>query len=84
MLKAFGVQIAVDDFGIEYSSLSYLNRFLIDILKIDRRLGLGAEHVDTAIVQALVRLAQQVNVVVIAEDVETALQVGVLQALRCQ
>lgn len=85
-LKALGACIAVDDFGTEYSSLSYLKRFPIDILKIDRAFvsELAQDRVDQAIVQALITLDDTLKVDVIAEGVETAAQVNVLRELGCR
>lgn len=85
-LKALGVQIAIDDFGVEYSSLSYLKHFPVDILKLDQSFvsGLGHQSVDNAIVQALVTLAQTLKLQLIAEGIETATQVDILCALGCR
>ena len=84
-LGALGVQIALDDFGTGYSSLSYLTRLPIDTLKLDRSFvdGLGREQHDTAIATAVVRMAQALSVAVIAEGVETELQLSELQRLGC-
>ncbi|MBT0961316.1 EAL domain-containing protein [Denitromonas sp. IR12] len=85
-LKAMGVFIAIDDFGTGYSSLAYLKRFPIDILKVDRSFvmecDLGNEAV--AITRAIVSLAHSLNLRVVAEGVETASQLAVLNALGCE
>ncbi|MGE5471501.1 MAG: EAL domain-containing protein [Bacteroidota bacterium] len=85
-LKEMGVYIAIDDFGTGYSSLAYLKRFPIDILKVDRSFVMecdsGAEA--TAITRAIVSLAHSLNLRVVAEGVENASQLAVLNALGCQ
>lgn len=71
-LKALGVSIAIDDFGTGYSNLSYLQRFEVDILKIDqsfiRRLGISTQ--DRAIVQAIIQMAKSLNLSTTAEGIE--------------
>jgi diguanylate cyclase (GGDEF)-like protein len=85
-LKTLGVQLYVDDFGTGYSSLSYLHRLPIDKLKIDRsfitRIDSEAEQLE--IVRAIVKLAWNLGMDVIAEGVETAPQLAQLKALRCE
>ncbi|MDO9384547.1 MAG: bifunctional diguanylate cyclase/phosphodiesterase [Hyphomicrobiaceae bacterium] len=72
-LRAAGLSVALDDFGTGYSSLSYLSRFPVDKLKIDRSfvLALGKSHKAKALIEAIVTLAQALEVRVIAEGVET-------------
>jgi diguanylate cyclase (GGDEF)-like protein/PAS domain S-box-containing protein len=84
-LKMRGIQLCVDDFGTGYSSLAYLHRFPIDILKIDRsfinQLDEDAERF--AIVRAIVTLAENLGLSVVAEGIETAKQMAQLQGLHC-
>jgi EAL domain-containing protein (putative c-di-GMP-specific phosphodiesterase class I) len=84
-LKKLGVSLMLDDFGTGYSSLSYLKRFPVDVLKIDRAFvhGLGSEAEDSAIVKAVVGMAQALEMGVVAEGVETEDQVECLRALGC-
>ena len=85
-LKKIGVRLAIDDFGTGYASLSYLKRLPVDCLKIDRSLikGVGQDTEDTAIIRAVVTLAQSLGIVVTAEGVETAEQLFQLRALGCE
>jgi EAL domain-containing protein (putative c-di-GMP-specific phosphodiesterase class I) len=80
-----GVLVSVDDFGTGYSSMSYLRRFPIDKLKIDR--GFIAEIMtrpdDASIVRAIVSLAHSLRLKVVAEGVETNDQLNFLTALGC-
>jgi predicted signal transduction protein with EAL and GGDEF domain len=84
-LKQLGVQIAIDDFGTGYSSLAYLRRFPVDVIKIDRSFidGLGREPEAAAIVEATIGLAHTLGILVVAEGVETDLQLQYLRALGC-
>jgi diguanylate cyclase (GGDEF)-like protein len=84
-LKALGVGLAIDDFGTGYSALSYLKRFSVDTLKVDRSFvnGIGHNIDDTAIVSAIVALARTMGLEVTAEGVETADQREHLRVLGC-
>jgi EAL domain-containing protein (putative c-di-GMP-specific phosphodiesterase class I) len=85
-LKALGVQISIDDFGTGYSSLSYLQRFPLDQLKIDRSFIREIEAVDTLtpIVKAVISLAHDLGLTVVAEGVETELQLAHIRRLDCE
>ena len=84
-LKTIGVKIAVDDFGTGYSSLAYLKRLPLDVLKIDQSFvnGLGRNPEDTAIVQAILSLAESLNLSVTGEGVETAEHAALLNRMKC-
>lgn len=84
-IGATGVRIAIDDFGRGYSSLSYLKRFPVDILKIDRSFvdGLMRHTEDRAIVRSVLLLAQDLGIQVIAEGVETPEQLEHLDRIGC-
>ena len=84
-LSAMGVLVSVDDFGTGYSSMSYLRRFPIDKLKIDRAFisEITAQVADASIVQAIVSLAHSLGLKVVAEGVETPEQLAFLKKLGC-
>ncbi len=86
-LKGLGVELAIDDFGTGYSSMSYLKRFPVDHLKIDRSfvsgLGAGAGE-DEVIAAGMVSLAHALGLRVIAEGVETEGQLARLREMGCE
>ncbi|WP_111768491.1 sensor domain-containing phosphodiesterase [Nakamurella deserti] len=84
-LKRLGVLLAVDDFGTGYSSFTYLKRFPVDELKIDRSFvaGLGTDTGDTAIVASCIQLAHAVGIRAVAEGVETDGQYRALVEMGC-
>jgi len=84
-LRALGVTLALDDFGTGWSSLSYLRRFPLDVVKIDRSFvaGVGVHRDDAAVVAAVVDLSHALNLMTVAEGVETELQAQRLLELGC-
>ena len=84
-LKRVGVKLALDDFGTGYSSLSYLRRFPVDMIKIDQSFvaGVCAEPQDEAIVGAVIRLAHEFGMSVVAEGVEEQRQRTAITKLGC-
>ncbi|MDK9702225.1 MAG: EAL domain-containing protein [Sulfuritalea sp.] len=84
-LKTMGITLAMDDFGTGYSSLSYLNRFPLDVLKIDRSFvnEIAAGGGDAALCEAIIAMAGALSLEVVAEGVETQVQLGFLARHRC-
>ncbi|MFZ4518041.1 MAG: putative bifunctional diguanylate cyclase/phosphodiesterase [Microthrixaceae bacterium] len=84
-LRGLGVHLSIDDFGTGYSSLTYLRRFPVQALKIDRSFvdGIGVADEDSAIVRALCDLGDQLGLRVVAEGIETPLQMELLRAWGC-
>jgi diguanylate cyclase (GGDEF)-like protein/PAS domain S-box-containing protein len=84
-LNELGVRLVLDDFGTGYSSLAYLHRFPFHALKIDRSFveALGIEQEATAIVEAIIGMARGLSLEVIAEGVESEVQLAELQRLNC-
>ncbi|HEV2213176.1 MAG TPA: EAL domain-containing protein, partial [Gammaproteobacteria bacterium] len=84
-LKMLGVRIALDDFGTGHSSLLYLKRLPVDVLKIDREFVdvIHKSQYDTAIAHAIIALGESLKLEVIAEGVETVRQMETLKAQGC-
>ena len=84
-LKQLGIRLAIDDFGTGFSSMNYLSRFPIDRLKIDQSFirGLGRDDTATEITAAVISLGQKLSLKVVAEGVETQLQLDKLRELGC-
>jgi EAL domain-containing protein (putative c-di-GMP-specific phosphodiesterase class I) len=84
-LRKLGVHISIDDFGTGWSSLSYLKRFPVSSLKIDRTFieGLGRDVEDTSIVEAIVTLAHALGLTAVAEGLETETQLETLRVIGC-
>jgi diguanylate cyclase (GGDEF)-like protein len=84
-LRKRGIQAAVDDFGTGYSSLSYLQKFPVDAVKIDQSFvrQISTTGDDTTIVKAVIGMARNLKLRVIAEGVETLEELAFLRAYRC-
>ncbi|HEY5625385.1 MAG TPA: EAL domain-containing protein, partial [Dehalococcoidia bacterium] len=84
-LHKMGVQVAIDDFGVGYSSLSYLKRFPISAVKIDQSFvrDLMTDSSDAAIASTIIAMAHALELSVIAEGVETEEQLTFLREQRC-
>ncbi|MCW8355902.1 EAL domain-containing protein [Marinomonas pontica] len=85
-LKALNIKISVDDFGTGYSSLSYLKRLPLDILKIDQSFveECDSHTEDAKICETIIYLARSLELLIVAEGVETAPQVNMLKSLGCE
>ncbi|TDY51043.1 diguanylate cyclase (GGDEF)-like protein [Alicyclobacillus sacchari] len=84
-LRQIGVRIAIDDFGVGYSSLNYLMQFPVHTLKIDRSFTAGIQSAvnQTPIIGAIISLAKSLNLSVVAEGVETVQQFDFLRDSKC-
>lgn len=84
-LRRMGVRVAVDDFGTGYASLSYLRRLSVDVVKIDKSFiaGVGESPADSAIVLGIMGMAHGLNLLAIAEGVETESQKDFLKVAGC-
>src|SRR5215207_11053446 len=84
-LKALGVRLAIDDFGKEYSSLSYLKRLPVDVLKIAGSFveSLGEDPTNTTIVETVISLAHSLDLEVTGEMVESTEQLEHLRRMEC-
>jgi len=84
-LREIGVYLAIDDFGTGYSSLSYLKRFPANSVKIDQSFirEVVVSEADAAITRAIITMAHGLNLLVIAEGVETQAQMDFLKAHQC-
>jgi EAL domain-containing protein (putative c-di-GMP-specific phosphodiesterase class I) len=84
-LREMGVVLCMDDFGTGYSSLGYLHRFPLDVVKIDRSFvrRMDRDARSAQLVHAIVNLARNLRVGVVAEGVETREQLAALRGMAC-
>jgi len=84
-LRSQQIQLCIDDFGTGYCSLSYLHRFPLDVLKIDKSFidHIDQNSEDMEIVRAIIALAQGLNLSIIAEGIESIPQLETLRQLDC-
>lgn len=87
-IKALGIEVAIDDFGTGHSSYSRLNKFPIDLIKIDREFVKGIDSLeanakDRAIIVSIIQLVKNLGIKVLAEGVETKTQYEFLRDLQC-
>jgi diguanylate cyclase (GGDEF)-like protein/PAS domain S-box-containing protein len=85
LLKSMGVMLALDDFGTGYASLSYLQRFPVDIVKIDRSFtaAIGTPGTDLVLLRGIIELGTALGLTLVAEGIQTAEQREVVQSLGC-
>jgi diguanylate cyclase (GGDEF)-like protein len=83
-LNEMGFGLAIDDFGVGYSSLSYLSRYKIDVLKVDRSfVGDPTDDRSTALMEGIIRLGHSLDIPLVAEGIENREQLKLLQELSC-
>jgi EAL domain-containing protein (putative c-di-GMP-specific phosphodiesterase class I) len=84
-LAALGIGITIDDFGTGWASLTYLKLFPVHALKIDQSFVAGIDHnpQDAAIARSIVSLGNELDMIVVAEGIETLAQQAALQAVGC-
>jgi EAL domain-containing protein (putative c-di-GMP-specific phosphodiesterase class I) len=84
-LRLLNVRIALDDFGTGYSSLSYVTKFRPDILKLDKSFvdDVATDSAAKAVVEAVIELTHKLNILVVAEGVETEAQLEILRSANC-
>jgi PAS domain S-box-containing protein len=84
-LVALGIRVSIDDFGTGWASLTYLQRFPVAAIKIDGSFvaGVASDPTDTAIVRSIVSLGAELDLVVVAEGIETSAQETAVRSLGC-
>jgi diguanylate cyclase (GGDEF)-like protein/PAS domain S-box-containing protein len=85
-LRKLNIQIAIDDFGVGYSSLNYLHRLPIDKLKVDKSflVNPGSSNETESVLKAIIALAHNLNIPVVAEGIEVMEQLSLLKELQCE
>ena len=85
-LRSLGIGIALDDFGTGYSSLSYLEKYEFDLMKIDQSFvrGLSTQAIRRQLTEIIIRIAQVMDIDVVAEGIETAEEKRLLHSMECQ
>lgn len=80
-----GIELAIDDFGTGYSALAYLKKFDINYVKIDKSFiqNLASDNYDAVLCEAIINMAQKLNIKIIAEGIETVNQKDLLNQFRC-
>ena len=84
-LRDAGIELAIDDFGTGYSALAYLKKFDINYVKIDKSFiqNLASDNYDAVLCEAIIHMAQKLNIKIIAEGIETVNQKNLLNEFRC-
>ena len=84
-LHALGVKLSMDDYGTGYSSLAYIKNLALDELKIDRAFvtGLNTDEQSSAIIRSTIELGHSLGMTVVAEGVETAVELAALKQFGC-
>jgi EAL domain-containing protein (putative c-di-GMP-specific phosphodiesterase class I) len=85
-LRSFGVRVAIDDFGTGFSSLSYLHRFPVDVLKVDKSFidDINGDGEKGALARAIIKLGETLNLETVAEGIEDEQQAEYLRMCRCR
>jgi EAL domain-containing protein (putative c-di-GMP-specific phosphodiesterase class I) len=84
-LRKLGFAVEIDDFGTGFSSLSYLRYLMVDVLKIDRSFLIGYPHQDNgSLFKAIVGMAKDLGMTIIAEGVENKAQLELLESTDCE
>jgi diguanylate cyclase (GGDEF)-like protein/PAS domain S-box-containing protein len=85
-LRSFGVRVAIDDFGTGFSSLSYLHRFPVDVLKVDKSFidDIDGDGEKGALARAIIKLGETLNLETVAEGIEHETQAEYLRMCRCR
>lgn len=82
-LQELGIEIALDDYGTAYSSMTYLAQFPFDVIKIDRSIAAGDDHKTTTIRDSIIKLAQELGLKIVAEGIKDEEQAQNLVQLGC-